>query len=110
MRADIAPDSIDEAKRTVELIWTTGEKGLRSPWFSEPYYEELSLDPAHVRMKRMESGNCPLLAVHDQSSLDAVIGVIERGWLVRTKRDAASCASRMTRSPSAPGRKSKARF
>jgi hypothetical protein len=41
------------------------------------YYEELSLDPAHVRMEHLTSGRAKFLAAHDMRSLDSVIGVIE---------------------------------
>jgi hypothetical protein len=72
-----ASSSINEEKRTVDLTWTTGAKGLRNGW-GGPYYEELSLDPAHVDMSRLNDGAHPLLAAHNDRSLDDVVGVIER--------------------------------
>jgi hypothetical protein len=75
-RAAVAPASLNEDKRTVDLIWTTGAKVLRSPWFGERYYEELSLDPKHVRLGRLENG-APLLDAHNAYSTSAVIGVVE---------------------------------
>jgi hypothetical protein len=76
MRAAFKPSSINEEARTVELVWTTGEKVLRSDWDGQ-FLEELSLDPAHVRMDRLTSGRAPLLANHDSQSLDSVLGVVE---------------------------------
>lgn len=70
----------NEQDRTVEVTWSTGSKGLRSGWDGN-YYEELSMDPKHVDMSRLESGAAPVLAVHDAQNLDAVIGVVERAWL-----------------------------
>jgi hypothetical protein len=81
LSADMQPSTLNEERRSVELIWTTGAKGLRSPFFGEPYYEELSLDPAHVDMSRLKSG-APLLAVHNDRTLDAVVGVVESASLV----------------------------
>lgn len=80
MRAMVSESSINEEKRTVDLIWTTGSKGLRSHW-GERYYEELSLAPEHVDLSRLNDGSHPLLAAHDSNSLDSVIGVVERAWL-----------------------------
>lgn len=83
LRAAVEPASIDKENRRVELVWTTGSKGLRSSWLDGPWYEELSLDPAHVRMERLTSGSAPLLNSHGSWSmnLDDVIGVVEKAWL-----------------------------
>ena len=76
IRAQISDSGVNEQDRTVELVWTTGSKGLRSSW-GERYFEELSLDPKHVDMTRLADG-APVLASHDDTSLDSVIGVVER--------------------------------
>lgn len=78
LRAAVKEDSVNEENRTVELIWTTGAKGLRVNRRNERYYEELSLDPNHVDLTRLNDGAHPLLAVHNDQDLDAVIGVVER--------------------------------
>jgi hypothetical protein len=78
VRAELA--NVNDQDRTVEVIWSTGSKGIRSGW-DGPYYEELSMDPQHVNMDRLNSGAAPVLAVHDKESLDGVIGVVERAWL-----------------------------
>lgn len=75
-RADFAPKTIDPEKRTAEVVFSTGVRVLRGGYWSDPYFEELSLDPKHVRMDRLNNG-APLLAAHDGYSLDAVIGVVE---------------------------------
>jgi HK97 family phage prohead protease len=74
--ASFAPTSINEQARTAEIVWSTGAPVLRSSWDGE-YIEELSMDPEHVRMGRLQSGRAPFLANHDGRSIDAVIGVIE---------------------------------
>jgi phage head maturation protease len=73
--AELAPGSLNEAARTVEVVWTTGAKVLRG--FFDQYFEELSLDPAHVRMDRLGSGRAPLLDSHRAVGVAAVIGVVE---------------------------------
>lgn len=73
------PSSINEEARTVELTWTTGHKGLRSGW-SGQFYEELEVSDSAVNMSRLNGA--PLLASHDSSSLDSVIGVVESSRLV----------------------------
>ena len=83
MRAAVSDGSINESDRTVELVWTTGSKGLRSSW-GESFYEELSLDPKAVDMSRLQEG-APLLANHNRDSLDSVVGVVEKAWLTPTE-------------------------
>lgn len=73
LRASIAPASLDEEARTVELTWTTGARVLRG--YYDKFYEELSTDPKHVRMGRLENG-APLLNSHRGWDLSGVIGVV----------------------------------
>jgi hypothetical protein len=78
LRAEFQPKSIDAEKRSVDMIWTVGSKVLRSDfWTGERYFEELSLDPAHVRMDRLNSGRAPFLANHSSRELGDVLGVVE---------------------------------
>lgn len=79
-RAAFSPETLKEETRTVELVWSTGAKVKRSPWFGEPFFEELSMDPKHIRMDRLNSG-APLLENHNSWSVDSVIGVVERAWV-----------------------------
>lgn len=81
-RASVTPGSFDEEARTVELTWTTGARVLRG--FFERYYEELSLDPKHVRMDRL-NGGAPLLDSHNGYDLGGVIGVVEEARLEKGK-------------------------
>ena len=73
--AELAPGSVDIEGRTVEVIWSTGARIRRVPFFGEAYDEELSLDPAHVRLDRLNAG-APFLRVHQMRDLDAVIGSV----------------------------------
>jgi len=76
--AELAPNSADTDTRTVEVIWSAGARVRRSTLFGEPYDEELSLDPDHVRLDRLNAG-APFLKVHEVDTLDAVIGSVVPG-------------------------------
>ncbi len=76
--AELAPNSVDTDARTVEVIWSAGARVRRASFFGEPYDEELSLDPTHVRLERLNAG-APFLKVHEIDTLDAVIGSVVPG-------------------------------
>lgn len=78
LRAEIS--AVNGAQRTFDIVWTTGAKVLRQGW-DGPFFEELSLDPKHVRLGRLNNG-APLLNAHGRSylvTLDDQIGVVEPG-------------------------------
>ena len=60
------------------MIWSAGARVRRVTFFGEPYDEELGLDPAHVRLDRLNAG-APFLKVHELGPLDAVIGSVVPG-------------------------------
>ncbi|MFS8930953.1 prohead protease/major capsid protein fusion protein [Cupriavidus taiwanensis] len=69
--------TVNRDARTVDLVWTTGARVQRYDWWNERYYlEELSLDPAHVRMGRLQSGTANLLNTHSSWDLSNVLGVV----------------------------------
>ena len=76
--AELAPNTVDNDARTVEVIWSAGARVRRARFFGDPYDEELSLDPAHVRLERLNAG-APFLKVHELDTLDAVIGSVVPG-------------------------------
>ncbi len=78
--ATFKPDSVDEENRTIELVWTTGAKVLRSPWWDDPYYEELAVEPEAIRMDRLNN-SAPLLDTHESYRLDDQIGKVVRAWV-----------------------------
>ncbi|MEA1938729.1 MAG: hypothetical protein U9N14_06535 [Pseudomonadota bacterium] len=69
---ELAPASLDAEARTVDVVWSTGARVRRGGFLREPYDEELSLDPAHVRLVRLNAG-APFLRTHEMHDLDAVI-------------------------------------
>jgi len=77
LRAEIEPASIDVEAREVDVVWTTGARVLRGFW--DRFWEELSLDPRHVRLRRLNNG-APLLDGHRGDSAAAdVMGVVVSG-------------------------------
>jgi hypothetical protein len=67
MQTRLAPvGTVDTKARTAELVWSRGARVQRYDWWNdETYFEELSMDPAHVRLGRMQSG-APLLDTHNR--------------------------------------------
>lgn len=76
LRAEVDVSGIDAEKRTVPIVWTTGAQVLRYSFLDGPFLEELSLDPRHVRMGRLQSGTAPFLSDH-RASVQTTAGVIE---------------------------------
>ncbi len=80
MCAAFAPATFNAENRTVQLTWTTGARVLRGGFFTDPFYEELSLDPKHVNLDRLRNG-APLLDTHRAGGIGDVIGVVESAQL-----------------------------
>ena len=75
------PATIDQAARTIELVWTTGARVRRFDfWTGKRYEEELVVDPSAVDLSRL-NGGAPLLDTHGTFRLEDVIGVVERAWI-----------------------------
>jgi len=98
-RAAIAPGSIDAEARTVEVVWSTGARVLRG--FFDRYYEELSLDPRHVKLGRL-NGGAPLLDAHNAYGVASVLGVVEPGS-ARTDGKRGTAKVRFARAEDDPG-------
>lgn len=64
--------------RTVEIVWTTGATVRRRRFWEEDIDEELIVDPAAIRLDRLNSG-APFLNTHNAYELEAVLGVVVDG-------------------------------
>src|SRR5262245_40374179 len=83
-----AVDTVDREQRTVELVFSTGAGVERYDWWSgKRFIEKLSLNPAHIRLKRINAGG-PLLNSHASWSLDDQIGVVVDGSVRITSKEA----------------------
>jgi hypothetical protein len=83
LQTRLAPvTAINVEQRTVDLVWTTGARVRRRRWVDwdrfEEYMEELSVQPGHVRLERLNNG-APLLNTHGRWNLADVIGVVQEG-------------------------------
>jgi hypothetical protein len=86
MRADVG--SINDEKRTVELVFSTGAAVERMDyWAGKRYLEKLSLKSGHVRLERLNAG-APLLDAHSAWSISDQIGVVESGSVKLTSSEA----------------------
>lgn len=73
------PASANDEDRTVELTFSTGAAVDRFDWMSgKRYIEKLSLDPAHVRLDRLNAG-APLLDTHASYSVRDMLGSVVPG-------------------------------
>ena len=80
MRAETG--TVDAEKRTVEVVWTTGARVMRG--YYDRFWEELSLDPKHVRMGRLNAG-APFLQDHNGYRVSETLGVVESATLEKGK-------------------------
>lgn len=77
VRASVVPESLNVDARTVDVVWGSETPVRRSGYYSEPFDEVLSMDPAHVRMGRLNSGRAPVLDSHRAyEGTDGVRGVV----------------------------------
>lgn len=72
-----AVGSVNKEARTVDLTFSTGAAVDRMDyWSGKRYIENLSMDPAHVRLDRLNAG-APLLDAHSAYSVGDVLGAVQ---------------------------------
>ncbi len=112
LRGAFAPQTIDEEARTIDVIFSTGASVRRwrwkpNTWDIEEYDQSLEISERAIDSDFLNSGAAPFLDSHNSQSLDAVLGVIERGSLeidegeqarVRVRFDDTDLAERRFRS------------
>lgn len=83
MQTREAPVSgFDQKARTFDMVWSTGARVRRFDVYrNREYLEELSMDPADVRMECLQSGKAPILDSHRNWKLGDVLGVITKAWI-----------------------------
>jgi len=77
-RAEFQPSSYNAEKRTVPMVASTGAASVKIKGHPQPFIEELSMKPEHIRLGRYNRG-APLLNSHKQDGLADVLGVVVRG-------------------------------
>ncbi|WP_347268139.1 prohead protease/major capsid protein fusion protein [Paracoccus sp. (in: a-proteobacteria)] len=71
--------AVDEARRSFEVLWTTGAQVRRYSWArDEEFDEELLVSPHAMRLGRL-NGGAPFLNAHSARDLRDILGVVEEG-------------------------------
>jgi hypothetical protein len=77
VRAEVG--TVNKEARTVDLIFSTGASVDRMDyWSGKRYREVLSMDPAHIRLDRVNAG-APLLDSHSAYSVGDILGTVVSG-------------------------------
>ena len=80
-RAELAAESIDAERRTVELVFYSGAAVFRAPLFDDPFELEFEVSPQAADLSRLNDG-APVIDSHGQHrGLEAMLGVVEKAWL-----------------------------
>jgi len=80
MRAMFEPSTLNDEERTVEVTFATDALVLMRDWDGQ-FYEELSFDPKHIRLDRLNAG-APLLNNHDRwAGVSGVLGSVQKAWV-----------------------------
>lgn len=86
------PETVDRENMTVEIVFTTGQAGLRYDWWNDTQFmEELAVDDKSIRQERLQKGLSILDSHRTYGGIEAVLGIteayrIENGELVGTCR------------------------
>lgn len=75
---DVRANSVNADERTVDLVFSTGSKVKRYSYAEGYYMEELSMDPSHIRLGRLNQG-ASFLDTHDQWDMNARLGAVVPG-------------------------------
>jgi hypothetical protein len=70
-------DKLDLEARTVEVVWAAGAR-VRRRAYDGPYMEELSMDPKHIRLDRLNAG-ASVLDAHSAWSMKDRVGTVVPG-------------------------------
>lgn len=77
IRAEVDPETINEENRTVEVVFTTGEGGVRGGFWSDPYIEELDVTTSSIREARLKKGLSVIDSHNSYSGIKSVFGITE---------------------------------
>lgn len=77
--ASVAPASINEAARTVEVIASTGAERVATDSSGRPYVEALEISATAIDLTRFIGAS--VLNTHQQFDLASVLGVVTDAWI-----------------------------
>lgn len=95
--AEVIPKSLNVEERSVELIFSTGAAVKRYSWDEGYYMEELSMDPSHIMLDRLNAG-ASLLNSHNQGDMQDRLGAVVPGS-ARVEKGVALCTVQISRNP-----------
>lgn len=75
INGQLRSESFNEDEYTVDVVWSTGARVRRYSLKNGEYIEELSMNPNHIRLDRLNNG-APVLNTHDSWTLQDVIGTV----------------------------------
>lgn len=75
LQVRVAPETLNEEMRTVDVVFTSGARGLRHGFFQD-YYEELAVDPESMRTRRLIETGVALIN-HKQDDVMSIVGIVE---------------------------------
>ncbi len=104
LETSILPESLrldDNGNHLIDIVWSTGAKVVRRPWYDEDYIEELSMESSHIRLERLNSG-APALNNHDSYELENMLGVVQRDS-ARVENEEGLCTVRLSKRDSVAG-------
>lgn len=78
--AAVERSTLDEAGRSVEVVWSTGRPIRFWDWELGEYELTLGLDPENVDLEFASSG-APLLDAHRNGGVSSVLGVVSKIWV-----------------------------
>lgn len=91
-KAAFRPETADREAMTVEMVFTTGEEGLRYDWWNDTQFmESLEVSEKAIRADRLNKGLSILDSHNRYDGIDKVLGIteewrIEKGQLIGTCR------------------------
>ncbi|GAB0151750.1 prohead protease/major capsid protein fusion protein [Marinobacterium sp. BA1] len=91
-KAAFRPETADREAMTVEMVFTTGEEGLRYDWWNDAQFmESLEVSEKAIRADRLNKGLSILDSHNRYDGIDKVLGIteewrIEKGQLIGTCR------------------------
>ncbi len=76
--AQVRAAPTESGDRAFEVVWSTGAPVKRYSWDEGYYMEELSMDPKHIRLGRLNAG-ASFLDTHDQGAMASRLGAVVPG-------------------------------
>jgi hypothetical protein len=97
---ELSAESIDAERRTVEVIFLSGQPIARTPLFADSYWLEFDVSPKAANLDRLNAGAAVLDNHAHFGSVTAVLGRVERAWIAGGK---ARATLRFSRRPEVDG-------